>query len=185
MFAEGFHGNCVNCDAGRQRQRLYYCGGPFVFSLNVSEQLYFLTDTLSLCSNLFRFLVWSFVFPPFFPPLSFPWLYWGGQMRCKNNNENVVVFFFFFFNMGLLECHYLNWLIFLLVAMMQLEMEEEGTKKNSTPTSFSFLVFVEYFYCSGRTNSGHCSLALGEFWMLVSSQNNGLMLFIDTSLNTG
>lgn len=61
-------------------------------------------------------------------------------------------------------CHYLTWHIFLLVVMMQLEMEE-GDKKNSTysaPTS-AFLIFVECFYCSGRTNSGNCSLALGEF----------------------
>lgn len=49
-------------------------------------------------------------------------------------------------------------------------------KKKSTPTS-TFLIFVKCFYCSGRINLGHCSLAPGKFLMLVSSQNNELMLF--------
>lgn len=57
---------------------------------------------------------------------------------------------------------------------MQLEMEEEGTKKKKISTysasTNTFLIFVECFYGSGRTNSGHCSLALGEFCMLFSSQ---------------
>lgn len=33
--------------------------------------------------------------------------------------------------------------------------------------------------------SGHRSLALGEFWMLISSQKYEPMLFIDASFNTG
>lgn len=180
MFAEGFHGNRVNCDAGRQRQRLYYCRGPFVFSLNVSQQLYFLTDTLSLCSDLFRFLVWPFVF---FLLVSPPCLSHGctGEVRW-HAKITMKMWLSFFFLHGTLECHHLNWLIFLLVVMMQLEMEEDGTQKKSAPTSTS-LIFVECFCCSGRADWGHCSLALGEFWMLVSSQNDELMLF--TSFNTG
>lgn len=60
MLAEGCHGNRVNCDASRQRQRLCCWTGPFVFKC--VRAAYFLTDTLSLCNNLFRFLVWLYLF---------------------------------------------------------------------------------------------------------------------------
>lgn len=142
MFAEGFHGNRVNCDASRQRQRLYYCRGPFVFSLNVSEQLHFLIDTLSLSNSLFRFLFWFGLF--FFFWLSIchgcaEKVRWAARITMKMWWGVVFFVWLVFFYIESLECHGSNWFISLLVIMMQLEMEEQGMKEKissySTPTS--------------------------------------------------
>lgn len=153
MFAEGFHGNRVNCDASRQRQRLYYCRDPFVFSLNVSEQLYFLTDTLSLCNKLFRFLVWfgAFFFLPSTCHGCTEEVRWAARMTMK------CVFLFFFF------LHRITWtswfeLLYLFVsdndATGNGRTRQKRKKKSdySIPTS-TIPKSVECFNCSGRTNS--------------------------------
>lgn len=154
MFAESFHGNCVNCDASTQRQRLYYSRGPFVFSFNVSQQLYFLTDTLST-----HFL------QIFFLTECLSWLYWV-QTSFKNNNE-----WFIFGNMESLKSHYLNYLF--VSDKDAIVNGRTGYEKNHLQ-AILLLHFPILFSASvvqvEPTVWGHHSLALVEkFWMLVSS----------------